>query len=156
MAKIQNEIAYMAAMERIEELLPLVDDDTPLTDRNLIELDLLSGLVEEYEKEHYPIKSPSLVDVMKLRMYEMGINQAKLSELLGVSPSRVSDYLTGRCEPTLKVAREMSRKLHIVGKTYLFNVPLKQNASVPQSISGKTNPGANSPNTDEPEPLMEA
>lgn len=50
MAKIQNEIAYMAAMERIEELLPLVDDDTPLTDRNLIELDLLSGLVEEYEK----------------------------------------------------------------------------------------------------------
>lgn len=50
---------------------------------------------------------------MKLRMYEMGINQAKLSELLGVSPSRVSDYLTGRCEPTLKVAREMSRKLNI-------------------------------------------
>ena len=48
MAKIQNEIAYMAAMERIEELLPLVDDDTPLTYRNLIELDLLSGLVEEY------------------------------------------------------------------------------------------------------------
>ena len=32
MAKIQNEIAYMAAMERIEELLPLVDDDTPLTE----------------------------------------------------------------------------------------------------------------------------
>ena len=162
MAKIQNEIAYMAAMERIEELLPLVDDDTPLTDRNLIELDLLSGLVEEYEKEHYPIKSPSLVDVMKLRMYEMGINQAKLSELLGVSPSRVSDYLTGRCEPTLKVAREMSRKLNIDANIilgiygYSYNVPLKQNMSVPQSISGKTNPGANSPNTEEPEPLMEA
>lgn len=46
-------------------------------------------------------------------MYEMGINQAKLSELLGVSPSRVSDYLTGRCEPTLKVARDLSRKLNI-------------------------------------------
>lgn len=46
-------------------------------------------------------------------MYEMGINQAKLSELLGVSPSRVSDYLTGRCEPTLIVARDLSRKLNI-------------------------------------------
>ena len=113
MAKIQNEIAYKAAMERIEELLPLVDDDTPLTDRNLIELDLLAELVADYEDEHYPIKAPSLVDVMKLRMYEMGINQAKLSELLGVSPSRISDYLTGRCEPTLKVAREMSRILNI-------------------------------------------
>ena len=36
MAKIQNETAYKAAMERIEELLPLVDDDTPLSDKNLI------------------------------------------------------------------------------------------------------------------------
>lgn len=113
MAKIQNETAYEAAMERIEELLPLIDDNTPVTDKNLIELDLLSELVSEYEDEHYPIKLPSLVDMIKLRMYEMGINQAKLSELLGVSPSRVSDYLTGRCEPTLKVARDISRKLNI-------------------------------------------
>lgn len=113
MAKIQNETAYEAAMERIEELLLLTDDNTPVTDKNLIELDLLSELVSEYEDEHYPIKLPSLVDMIKLRMYEMGINQAKLSELLGVSPSRVSDYLTGRCEPTLKVARDISRKLNI-------------------------------------------
>ena len=84
-----------------------------MTDRNLIELNLLSGLVEEYEDEHYPIKTSSLADVIKLRMYEMGINQTKLSELLGVSPSRISDYLTGRSEPTLKVAREISRKLNI-------------------------------------------
>lgn len=65
MAMIQNETAYKAAMERIEELLPLVDDNTPMTNKNLIELDLLSSLVEEYEDEHYPIKSPSLVDVIK-------------------------------------------------------------------------------------------
>ena len=113
MAKIQNKIAYNAAMERIEELLPLVDDNTPLTDRNLIELDLLSELVADYEEEHYPIKKPSLVEVIKLRMYEMGINQAKLSELLGVSPSRISEFLTGRSEPTLKVARDISKKLNI-------------------------------------------
>ena len=113
MAKIQNETAYRAAMERIEELLSLTDDNTPLTDKNLIELDLLSELVSEYEDEHYPIKSPLLIDVIKLRMYEMGLNQAKLSELLGVSPSRISDYLTGRCEPTLKVARDISKKLNI-------------------------------------------
>lgn len=113
MAKIQNETAYKAAMERIEELLPLTDDNTSVNDKNMIELDLLSELVAEYEEEHYPIKTPSLVDVIKLRMYEMGINQAKLSEILGVSQSRVSDYLTGRCEPTLKVARDISKKLNI-------------------------------------------
>jgi len=113
MAKIQNETAYKAAMERIEELMPLVDENTPRDDKNLVELDLLSALVEDYEEEHYPIKSPSLVEAIRLRMYEMGLNQAKLSELLGVSPSRVSDYLTGRSEPTLKVARDISRKLNI-------------------------------------------
>ena len=100
-------------MERIEELLPLVDDNTPTSDKNLIELDLLSSLVSEYEDEHYPIRQPSLVDVIKLRMYEMGLNQSKLSELLGVSPSRVSDFLTGRSEPTLNVARKISKTLNI-------------------------------------------
>ena len=100
-------------MERIEELLPLVDDNTPTSDKNLIELDLLSSLVSEYEDEHYLIRQPSLVDVIKLRMYEMGLNQSKLSELLGVSPSRVSDFLTGRSEPTLNVARKISKTLNI-------------------------------------------
>lgn len=48
MAKIQNETAYKAVMERIEELLPLTNDKTPPTDRNLIVLDLLSELISEY------------------------------------------------------------------------------------------------------------
>lgn len=113
MAKIENEIEHDAICQRVEELLPMTDDDTPLTDPRLIELKILSELVVEYEDEHYPMKAPSLVDVMELRMYEMGINQDGLSELLGVSPSCVSDYLSGRSEPTLKVAREISQKLNI-------------------------------------------
>jgi HTH-type transcriptional regulator/antitoxin HigA len=46
-------------------------------------------------------------------MYEMGINQMKLSELLEISPSRVSEYLTGKSEPTLSIARNISQKLNI-------------------------------------------
>lgn len=111
--------AYDATMARIEELLPLVDDNTPVTDKNAIELDLLSELVAEYEEEHYPISQPSLVEVMKLRMFEMGLNQAKLSELLGVSPSRISDIFTGRCEPTLKVARDICRKMNVDARIVL-------------------------------------
>ena len=113
MTHIKSETAHNAAMDRIEELLPPVQEDTQPYDRNLIELDLLSCLVEEYEEEHYPIKTPTLIEAIKLKMYEMGLNQTKLSELLGVSTSRVSDYLNGRCEPTLKVARKISRKLNI-------------------------------------------
>ena len=46
-------------------------------------------------------------------MAERGLNQKLLSELLGVSTSRVSEYLNGKSEPTLKVARIISRKLSI-------------------------------------------
>ena len=62
MAKIQNETAYKAAMERIEELLPLVDDNTPLNDKNLIELDLLSELVADYEEKKSAFSTPFLSD----------------------------------------------------------------------------------------------
>jgi len=41
------------------------------------------------------------------------LNQKRLSELLGVSTSRVSEYLNGKSEPTLKVARDISVKLGI-------------------------------------------
>lgn len=113
MAKINNELEYNVLTARIEELLPLVDDNTDEADKNLIELAIISDLVADYEEEHYPIATPTLIDVIKLRMYEMKLNQIKLSEMLGVSTSRVSEYLTGKSEPTLKVAREMSKKLNI-------------------------------------------
>ena len=113
MSKIQNESEYNAVVARIEELIPLFDDDTPVTDKNLIEFKLLADLVEEYEDVHYPISSPSLVDILKLRMYERGLTQTTLAKLLGVSKSRISNYLTGKSEPTLTIAREMSRKLDI-------------------------------------------
>ena len=113
MTKIENELQYNAFMERIEELLPLVTDNTPLTDKNLMELELLSNLVADYDEAHYPIKTPSLPDVLKLKMYEKHLTQTMLSEIIGVSHSRISEYLTGKSEPTLKVARMICVKLDI-------------------------------------------
>jgi HTH-type transcriptional regulator / antitoxin HigA len=113
MTKINNENEYEVLCARIEELLKIVDNDTPVTDKNFIELNILSNLVADYEEEYYPISTPTLVETIKLRMYEMKLTQLKLSELLGISPSRVSEYLSGKSEPTLKVAREISKKLNI-------------------------------------------
>jgi HTH-type transcriptional regulator / antitoxin HigA len=39
--------------------------------------------------------------------------QNMLSEIIGVSPSRISEYLTGKSEPTLKVARMICVQLDI-------------------------------------------
>ncbi|GHT62445.1 hypothetical protein AGMMS50239_15770 [Bacteroidia bacterium] len=67
----------------------------------------------KYRIEHYPIGKPSLNDVLKLRMYEMDLTQKSLAELLGISAPRVSEYLTGKSEPTFQVACKMHRKLNI-------------------------------------------
>jgi len=113
MTKIENESQYRWALKRVEEILPLVKDDTPLNDQYSIELDLLSGLVADYSDEHYAIGDPTLVDMLKLRMYEMGLNQHTMSKLLGISPSRICEYLSGEKEPTLRQARLISTKLNI-------------------------------------------
>ena len=113
MRTIKTKKEYQAICERIEELLNLVDNDTPASDKNFIELNLLSDLVADYEEANEPVQLPSLIDVIKLRMYERGLNQKRLSELLGVSTSRVSEYLTGKSEPPLKIARDISVKLDI-------------------------------------------
>ena len=58
MAKIQNEAQYSWAVGRVEELLPLVDDSTPLSDPNSIELELLSHMVADYSDEHFSLVEP--------------------------------------------------------------------------------------------------
>ncbi|MBU2951716.1 helix-turn-helix domain-containing protein [Tamlana agarivorans] len=110
---IQTEKEYNAIVERIEILLQDTDNIENTNAKGYIELNILSDLVADYEERTYPVAKPSLVEVVKMRMAEMGLNQKLLSELLGVSTSRVSEYLNGKSEPTLKVAREISKKLGI-------------------------------------------
>ena len=47
MVQIKSEKQYMAACERINELLKVVNNDTPADDKNMLELDLISDLVAD-------------------------------------------------------------------------------------------------------------
>jgi len=120
MNRITNEREYQAITKRIDELLQIVSDDNYDIIPEAIELDFLSGLVEEYENKYYPIAIPTLAETLKLRMYEMDINQGQLATILHVSPSRISEYLSGK-EPTLQVAKVMYEKLNISANT-IFGV----------------------------------
>lgn len=110
---------YEYALNRIEELLPLVTDETPTTDTSSIELTIVSDIVEAYEKTHYPIAKPTIGELIKLSIEEKGMTQRQLAEELGVSPSRVSDYISGRAEPTLRIARAICLILGIAPATML-------------------------------------
>ena len=65
MTKIENEQQYEWAVNRVEQLLPLVTDETPRTDPNSIELELLSNLVADYSEEHYSIGKPSTLHIIQ-------------------------------------------------------------------------------------------
>lgn len=110
---ITTEKEYQVILERIEILLKNQDNIENEESKGYIELNILSDLVADYEDVNYAVPQPTLVEVLKVRMVEMELNQKLLSELLGVSTSRVSEYLTGKSEPTLKVARTISKKLSI-------------------------------------------
>jgi len=114
MVQIKTEAQYNAALARIEELLPLTwGDDVPEDSPENLELALLTDLVADYEDIHYPIGTPSLIDTIRLRMYEMGLNQQKVAALLGISAPRMSEIMNGKAEPSLALARTMCQKLNI-------------------------------------------
>lgn len=110
---------YEYALERIEELLPTVDDQTPVNDRNSIELALLSEVVIEYESLHFPIDKPTIAELIDLALEERKMTQRELAKEIGVSPSRINDFITGRAEPSLKIAKRICVTLGITASAML-------------------------------------
>lgn len=104
---------YEYALERIEDLLPLVDGYADPSSKEAVELSLLSDIVIEYERLHFPIDKPTPAELISLALEERSISQKELAEQIGVSPSRISDYVTGRAEPTLRIAARLCSALDI-------------------------------------------
>ena len=119
MKAIETEKQYEAALETIDKLMVKVGDNHSFDNPDFLMMDKLSDLVADYEDKHYPIATPKLIDVIKLRMYEMGLKQSDLAEKLGVPKSRISEYLKGKRDFTLDVARKLHQQLHIDGDIIL-------------------------------------
>ena len=111
--KITSEQGYNLALSRLEELEGIVSESTPETDKNYKEMDSLIEAIDSYEAIHYPIGKPSLAATLQLRMYEMNLTKTKMSQIIGVSSSAISRYLTGKSEPSLTVARRICNSLKI-------------------------------------------
>jgi len=51
--------------------------------------------------------------LIELSLEEKQMTQKQLAVEIGVSPSRINDYISGRAEPTLKIARLLCATLGI-------------------------------------------
>lgn len=113
MAQINSEQQYKAMMARIDELFFETDENTPAEDPRLMELDLLSSLVEEYEKEHFPIETPSLAKTLNERLADNEWTQKEMASRLGMTAARLNAILSGKANPTYEQARTISQRLDI-------------------------------------------
>ena len=113
MKKIENEQQYKSTCSRINELLKVVNGSTPMTDANMKELTEISLLAEAYEREHYPVKPLTLAETIQLRMEENGLSVESLATLIGITVLGMKRIVSGSREPSLRVGRELSRKLNI-------------------------------------------
>jgi len=104
---------YKKHLLRIDELLQVVNSTTPVDNPYFIELNYLSDIVSDYEEAVFPMAKPSLIDVIKLRMEERGLKQKDLAVILNTTTSRISEYIKGKREITLQVAKQLHLQLNI-------------------------------------------
>ena len=107
MSKITKE-QYDFAVERVEELLPLVDDNTPANDKNAVELSMMSDIVIAYEKEHYPIEKPTVAELIELSLEEKGMTQKQLSDITGITQADISRLESGTANPSLRTLKRLA------------------------------------------------
>jgi len=127
---IKTEIEYESACQRIYELMHASEKPAVPGTSIAEELDLLSLLVEKYEREHYPIQAPDPVEAIRFRMEQMNLKQKDIAPLFG-GKTRVSEVLNKK--------RPLSVKTIILLNRYL-GIPLESLLSGNKSI--KLNPGA--------------
>ena len=104
---IKTEAEYEAALQRLDIIFD-AKRNTPEGD----ELDLLSLVIDKYEKEHFPIDLPDPIEAIKYRMEQLGYKQKDLADIIGLK-SRVSEILNKKRKLTLEMVRKVHHALNI-------------------------------------------
>lgn len=104
-SKTQHE-KYLAEAEYLISLDP--EPGTTKGDR----LELLSILIEKYEKENFPIDKPDPIEAIEFRMEQQGLKQKDLVPYIG-SKSKVSEVLSRKRPLTLQMVRNLNQGLGI-------------------------------------------
>ena len=104
---IRTQTDYQEALREIE-LLFNAAPNTPEYDR----LDVLSILVEAYEKVHFPIALPDPIAAIHYYMDTRGWSQRDLEPCLG-SRARVSEVLSRKRSLSLEMIRKLNQELGI-------------------------------------------
>ena len=96
---IKTKESYQKSIKRVEDLIDIdPPDDSPEAD----ELEVLSILIEDYERRRFIFDKPDPISAIKFIMDQNNLKQKDLVEIFGTK-SRVSEVLTGKRQLNLKM-----------------------------------------------------
>ena len=75
-------------------------------------LELLSILLEQYEKDMYPIDPPHPIEAILFRLDQLNMKKSELSKILETR-SRTSEILSGKRKLSLSMIRKLNSELNI-------------------------------------------
>ena len=112
---IKNNSQHEEYLARAYELMQL---DLIPNSKESDELEVVSILIEAYEKENYPIEAPNPIEAILFRLEQLGMNRSELSRLLG-SRSRASEILKGKRKLSITMIRKINEHLGISAQTLI-------------------------------------
>lgn len=106
---IRTEQDYEAALSVVS---PMFDNEPELNTPEGDYFEVMCLLIEEYEKNHYPIDPPNPIEAIKFCMEQQGLTVKDLAAAIG-KENRVYEILNNKRNLTLPMIRKLHAKFGI-------------------------------------------
>ncbi len=104
---IRSQGDYLKALKRLEQIF-----DAKFGSAEGDELEILSILIDDYERKNFPVEMPDPIEAIKFRMDQLGMKPKDLAEAVGYK-SRASEILNRKRKLSLAMIRKLSSMLNI-------------------------------------------
>lgn len=112
---IHTEADHRTALREVSRLVDLDPEvGTPDGDR----LEVLSTLVEAYERKHFPMAAPDPIEAIKFSMEQQGLTVHDLEPMIGRT-NRVYEVLARKRPLTLAMVRRLHAQLGIPAESLI-------------------------------------
>jgi len=122
---IRDEADYERALRRVEKLW-----DSPEGSAESDELDVVTTLIEAYEREHYPMDLPNPIEAIKFRLEQKGKDARALIGVIG-QRSRVYEVMRGKRSLSLNMIRRLHEKFDIPAEVLIQPTQSSRKVRVP-------------------------
>jgi len=110
--KIHSKEVYNATMKEIDFLMKKGEGN--LSTAELKRLKALAVAAETYEDTYEPLPVPvNLSDMVKMKLFQLRINQQFAAKLLGVSDTKFSMIMNGKQKPDIYFVKAVHDKLQL-------------------------------------------